>query len=276
MGSLRNPIGPLPSSIYWRRRAVALAILLGLVLLVVWALTMGGGGGDKKAGNGPDGGGPPTTITPGPTSSGPAISSRPGGRDDEEDAGGGSGGSGGSGGATGGEDGEGSVGGSGKSGGGEGGGGWTGGTGSGGGTGGDGVPVGSDLADCEDGVTVSLSSEKNRYAPGERVTFTLTLKNSGKKACKVDFGRTASVLSISDSDDDTFWASDHCPPSRSAVYAQVPAKGKTTRTLTWNRGPSKARCATPSGGKAKAGTYLAEVTVKGLSSAQTSFVLTKD
>ncbi|MEK8172011.1 hypothetical protein NKH77_29825 [Streptomyces sp. M19] len=56
MGSLRNPIGPLPSSIYWRRRAVALALLVLTVLLVVWVFAMGdsGGGGEddaKKPGN---------------------------------------------------------------------------------------------------------------------------------------------------------------------------------------------------------------------------------
>ncbi|MGW5690790.1 hypothetical protein ACWEWX_07435, partial [Streptomyces asiaticus] len=80
MGSLRNPIGPLPSSIYWRRRAVALALLIAIILVVIWAFGWGGsGGGGSDEGKG-GGGGPAGTITPGPSSSGPVNSERPGGR----------------------------------------------------------------------------------------------------------------------------------------------------------------------------------------------------
>ncbi|MDX2691779.1 hypothetical protein PV395_41390, partial [Streptomyces scabiei] len=72
MGSLRNPIGPLPSTIYWRRRAVLLTVVGLLAILVVWIVT-GGGGGGNNAGE-PDGKNPVTSITPGPSDSGPAIS----------------------------------------------------------------------------------------------------------------------------------------------------------------------------------------------------------
>ena len=44
MGSLRNPVGPLPSTIYWRRRAVLLSVLGLLALLTVWVVGTGGGG----------------------------------------------------------------------------------------------------------------------------------------------------------------------------------------------------------------------------------------
>ncbi|MDX3053366.1 hypothetical protein PV378_43970, partial [Streptomyces scabiei] len=65
MGSLRNPIGPLPSTIYWRRRAVLLTVVGLLAILVVWIVT-GGGGGGNNAGE-PDGKNPVTSITPGPS-----------------------------------------------------------------------------------------------------------------------------------------------------------------------------------------------------------------
>src|SRR5690606_7271596 len=35
-GSLRNPVGPLPSPIYWRRRAVLLSVLALSALLITW------------------------------------------------------------------------------------------------------------------------------------------------------------------------------------------------------------------------------------------------
>lgn len=45
-----HPVGPLPASVYWRRRAVAFAAVVGLLLLF-WAVLPGGGdgGGDRAA-----------------------------------------------------------------------------------------------------------------------------------------------------------------------------------------------------------------------------------
>ncbi|MEC4016858.1 hypothetical protein [Streptomyces sp. H27-D2] len=280
MGSLRNPIGPLPSSIYWRRRAVALSLFTLLALLILWAVTMGGGGGGD--GKGHDGKGPAPSITPGPSSSGPAISERPGGRDDS----GGGDGTGGDGGASGSGAGSGSGGGSGGagdggSGGGSGSGGSGGGSGGSGGSGGgngDTVPAGSSLPDCASGdVRLKLRSVENSYEPGQKPKFELTVKNSGPSACKVDFGRTAAVLTITNTkDDDKIWASDDCPANKRAALRQVSAKSESTQTVEWDRRPSAADCATPSGGSAKAGTYLVEVKIAGLATAQVSFVLTKD
>ncbi|MYV52932.1 hypothetical protein GT042_10540, partial [Streptomyces sp. SID3212] len=90
MGSLRNPVGPLPSPIYWRRRAVAATLIALLALLVVWIVTSGEDGG-KKNDDRSDGANPATSITPGPSGSGPAISEQPGGRDESGGTGGGGG-----------------------------------------------------------------------------------------------------------------------------------------------------------------------------------------
>ena len=45
---MRNPVGPLPSSIYWRRRAVAGLLVALLAVLIAWAVTSGGGGGGGR------------------------------------------------------------------------------------------------------------------------------------------------------------------------------------------------------------------------------------
>ncbi|MEU7484904.1 hypothetical protein [Streptomyces sp. NPDC042319] len=275
MGSLRNPIGPLPSSIYWRRRAVALAILALLVLMVVWAVSMSNTSGDGGSNNKGSAGGPATSITPGPNATDSGISQKPGGRDEAGDGGDGDAdaGSGGAG-----------SGGSGGSGGGTGGGtpiGEGGGTGSGAGAGSGGgvlVPGGSALADCQgSGVELKLHSVKNSYGPDTRPKFEVTVKNTSDSDCKVDLGRKSAVLTISHTDsDDHLYASDDCPPSTGAAPLKIPAGATITRTVEWDRKPTAPQCATPAGKSAKAGTYLAEIAVKGLASDSTSFVLAKD
>ncbi|MCB5911455.1 hypothetical protein [Streptomyces pinistramenti] len=267
MGSLRNPIGPLPSSIYWRRRAVALGIFALLALLVVWLLNLGGDSGrtgTESKGHG--GSGPATSITPGPSSTGPAISQKPGGRD-ESGSGEGDGDGTGSGGGSGG--------GSGAAGAGSGG---SGGAPIGTGTGGGAVAAGGSLANCGDGSTeLALHSVKDSYRPGEKPKFELTVKNSAGADCKVDLGGKAAVLTITDTaGDDPVWASDDCPAGSAAALVKIPAHGSLQRTVEWDRRASAPKCATPSAAAVPAGKYLIEAEVPGLSAARTSFVLAKD
>ncbi|WP_069873515.1 hypothetical protein [Streptomyces malaysiensis] len=288
MGSLRNPIGPLPSSIYWRRRAVALALFIAIVLVVIWAFGWGGsGGGGSDEGKGSGGGGPASTITPGPSSSGPVNSERPGGRDESDNGGSGSGGSGGSGSDDGGDGGKDTGGGSG-SGGAGGAGGSSGGAGgsSGGGIGtgtGRGLPAGSSLPDCRSGDaeltvrSVKDSKVKNTWAPGEKPTFEIVVKNTKSSSCKVDFGRTAASLTITDAENTHVWASGDCPEGSASALIEVAGSGQAKRTVEWDRKRSAEHCATPSGSaSAKSGTYLVEAKVDGLGTAKVSFVLEKD
>ncbi|MBC2875646.1 hypothetical protein K7I03_14230 [Streptomyces mobaraensis] len=295
MGSLRNPIGPLPSSIYWRRRGVALAVLGLLALLVVWLLTLGGEDGSSDGKNGASKGGGDSggaTITPGPTPSGPHYSQRPGGRDESNGAGG-TGSGGGSGGS--GQDQGGSVGGLGTVGGGSGGGaggtggGSGGGAGSAGGAGGSGGTGGgsgagpaagvlgagdakvlsknASVPDCTSGsFQVTVRSVKGSYGPGERPKFEIVLKNTGSGACKVDIGSPTAVLKITDpAGTQHVWASDDCPRGRGEVLVEVPGSGETKRTLEWDRKRSAPQCAAPSAGAvAAAGTYRVEVKVGGV------------
>ncbi|WP_353943202.1 hypothetical protein ABII15_17160 [Streptomyces sp. HUAS MG91] len=274
MGSLRNPIGPLPSSIYWRRRAVLASLVALLALLAVWIVSPGGGGGNNGAG-GANGKHPTQSITPGPSGSGPAISQHPGGRDSS--GGSGSGGDAGSGSGDGSGDGSGAgsdgSGGSDDSAGGDG-------AGSGGGTAsGDQVPAGSKLPDCTaGGVTLSVRSLHNSYAPGEKPRIELAAKNSTDTACKVDLGPRTAVVTITKADGDKeFWSSKDCPAGNAAgLLLRVPAGGKVTHTLTWDRHRSAPQCATPPPGTATPGTYLVEAKAPQLTGTQTSFVLKAD
>ncbi|AQW52452.1 hypothetical protein ACIQPP_43780 [Streptomyces violaceusniger] len=285
MGSLRNPIGPLPSSIYWRRRIVGLALFVVIVLLVIWAFGWGGsGGGGSDEGKGSGGGGPASTITPGPSSSGPVNSERPGGRDESDNGGSGSGDSGGSGGGS--DDGGTDAGGGGGGGSGSGGAGGSSGGGAGGGIGtgtGPGLPAGSSLPDCRPGDaeltvrSVKDSKLKNTWAPGEKPTFEIVVKNTKSNSCKIDFGRAAASLTITDAKNAHVWASGDCPEGSATALVEVKGSGQTKRTVEWDRKRSAEHCATPSGSaSAKPGTYLVEVKVDGLGTAKVSFVLEKD
>jgi hypothetical protein len=266
VGSLRNPVGPLPSSIYWRRRVVLLSVVALLALLITWIVTSGGGGGRKHDGAA-NGKNPAHTITPGPSGSGPAYSQHPGGRDESSGGSGGSG-SGGAGGTSGSGDGSGSDGGSGS-----------GATAGGGNVGaGDVLPASSTLPDCTAGaVSLSLRSLHNSYSPDQTPTFELTAKNGSSADCKADLGPKSAVLTVTPADGgDTFWSSADCPQGAGSLVFRVPAGQSITYTVKWDRRPSAAHCATPSGGSAKPGTYLLEAKAPGFAKLQASFVLSAD
>lgn len=308
MPSLRHPVGPLPSSIYWRRRVVVLSAFLAIVALVVWLVRDAGGGGgkDHRAAHRP---GPAQSITPGSSPTGPAITSRPGGSSDGGAPGGGTGGgvvggagSGGSGASSGG-----AVTGTGDGGAVSGGGGGqvslstmggtgtgtTGGTATGGaagsgsaGSGSDGVaraiPVNTTevmgLRPCPSpAVSLDLQAVRNAYQPGERPAFTLTVRNTGGTPCRVDLGRTSSVITITQGADDRVWSSGDCPADRTAQWAGLGAGRSLTETFVWDRVRSRPQCATPVGGAPGDGTYLVRATLatddQGPVDARTSFRL---
>ncbi|MFH9180147.1 hypothetical protein [Streptomyces albogriseolus] len=293
MGSLRNPVGPLPSSIYWRRRAVLLSVLALLALLITWVVVSADGNGNGSD-NGANGKNPAPSITPGPSGSGPAISQAPGGRDEtggggSEGSGDGSGGSSGAGSdsddeggdgdpadsaGAGGADGAGGAGAGGSAGGGS-----EGGTSAGVGAG-DALPAGSGsgLPNCSaSAVRFSLRSERNTYGPADTPTFLLTARNTSGADCRIDLGPERTVLTVSQAtDDDTFWASDDCPKGARSLAFRVPAGESITYTVTWDRKPSAAECATPKAGAAKPGTYLVEAKAPGFEKVRTSFVLKAD
>ncbi|CAL9491907.1 hypothetical protein SUDANB37_03280 [Streptomyces sp. enrichment culture] len=286
VGSLRNPVGPLPSSIYWRRRAVFATVVALLAALIVWFVSSGEDG-SRTGTDGANAGSPAPSITPGPSPSGSAISTQPGGRDEagaSESPGapagtGGSGtagsgtGSGAGGSGTGGEAGSGTGGGAGPGAG----------TGA-GGAGGSGtgsaqqVPADSPLPDCAPGaLQLTLSSTKVSYAPGEKPRFRLTARNGSGAGCKTDLGPATAVLTISDEGGDEIWSSKDCPKGPGSVYVAVPGGGTATYVIEWDRRHSAPRCVTPPVGTAGPGTYLAEATVPGVKGVlRSSITLAKD
>ncbi|QGV79248.1 hypothetical protein [Streptomyces ficellus] len=280
MGSLRNPVGPLPSSIYWRRRAVAASLVALLALLIVWFVSSGDDRGDQ-GGDRSDGAAPATTITPGPSSPGPAISEQPGGRDESAagtgDDGGKNGdtsspGAGGTDGGTGGGTGSGTDAGTGGDGGGTGSVSGQGGTGS-----GQQVPANSPLPNCAPGtLQLTLRSAKVSYAPGEKPRFELVARNTSATTCKADLGPTTAVLTVKDDEADQVWSSKDCPRGTGTLLLRVPARGSVTHAVEWDRRPSEPRCATPSAPAAGPGTYLVEAAVPGAKVMPASFTLTKD
>lgn len=273
---MRNPVGPLPSSIYWRRRAVAGLLVALLAVLIAWGVTSGGGGGSRS--DGKSGGSDPVeSITPGPSGSGPAISQQPGGRD-ESGENGGSGGSGGSDGGAGGSSGGAGEGASSD-------GASTGGAGTadsgagGGGTAGQQVPAGSPLPECKpSAVRLSLRT-KVSYGPDDKPKFELIAKNTSSAACKADLGPKSAVLTVTEAggeDDDPVWSSKDCPAAAGPLFLKVPAGATVIHTVDWNRTLSVPGCATPPAGKAGPGTYLLEAKAPGAPVQRASFVLAKD
>ncbi|QOV42222.1 hypothetical protein [Streptomyces chromofuscus] len=284
MGSLRNPVGPLPSSIYWRRRVVLLSVVALLALLVAWLVTSGGGGGRDNGAGGPDGKNPASSITPGPSGSGPAITEAPGGRDEsgDEESGGTGGGDGsqdGSGDGTGDGSGAGSGGAGGSDASGGAGGGGTDAGASGGGVGtGDTLPAGSPLPNCTaNAVTLTLRSARNAYSPDQTPAFRLTAKNTSNSDCKVDLGPKNAVLTVTQAaSDDSYWSSADCPKGAGSLLYRVPAGSSITYTVQWDRRPSAPECGTPPAGSAGPGTYLLEGRAAGFATLRTSFVLDAD
>jgi hypothetical protein len=294
VGSVRNPVGPLPSSIYWRRRAVGLSLLALAVVIVILVLNSGGGGGGNGSSGPSSSHTPVATITAGPAPSGTHISSQPGGRDtapsDTGTSTGGTGdgssgdtsGSAGTSGTTAGDDTSAgtssgtSTGTTSGSSSGDTSAGTSGSTGGSSTTGGE-LAVGSTLPDCDPGpVTLSLTSVQNSYSPGETPSFQLRATNSGDITCKVDFGPTKAVFTVTKAADTSHvWASDDCPTTGSYLM-QVPAHGSTTYTLRWNEKTSSPKCASPKGQQAAAGTYLVQAQMSGYGTKQVSFVLSAD
>ena len=289
---MRNPVGPLPSSIYWRRRVIGLCLFALAAAIVVWVLGSGGGGGDGRGSSAPAGSHTPeASITPGPTSSGPHISGRPGGRDSggatdggptagassagSSDGGADSGSSSGTtagdgttdGGATSGEGSDGTAGASGAT------------SGTSGGTSVPArhVPAGSSLPDCSAGsVTLALSSVQNSYSPGQDPEFQLLATNSGAVGCKLDVGPKSAVFTVTRAADSSHvWASDDCPATGSYLI-EVTAHATTSYTLRWNARTSSPQCAKPKGAQAAPGTYLVQEQVAGYRPKQLSFVLSQD
>ncbi|MEZ0068815.1 hypothetical protein ABIA32_004856 [Streptacidiphilus sp. MAP12-20] len=283
MPSLRNPVGPLPASIYWRRRLVVLAALASAATLVS-VLTFGGGGGKQPVAGGVNT--PVGSITPGPTGghgatgsndgtaggsgstpgTGSSASSAPTGSPSGAPVvtgPGGSGGSNGSAGSTGSTNSTGSTGSS------------SGGSGSGGSGNGSGGTLTANQAGtmnlpvCNSAdLDLSLTSTAQTYAASQFPAFHLGITNTGGGACRVDLGAKSAVLKVTSDTGAQVWSSGDCPKDASAQWYAVPAAGGggLNALFGWGRTTSKPGCTPGSGGSAAAaGTYVAHIAIGGVS-----------
>ncbi|MFD5463968.1 hypothetical protein ACFWIQ_14295 [Kitasatospora sp. NPDC127059] len=292
---MRQPVGPLPASIYWRRRVVVLVAVAAVVALIAWLMSDqgGDGGSPSKAAQAVPSQSqsqtPAQAITPGASPSGPAAHPAGGGGGGPVASGGGSevglsgGGTGGGTGGAGGSGGSGGAGGSGGTGGNPAPGGTGGSTGGSGGSGGGAPAVNTPevmaLPVCSSSqVALELAGSQNSYQPKDKPKLALTVKNSSGANCRVDLGRTASVITVSSgSNNDRVWSSGDCPPDKGNIWVQIPANSSQTETFTWDRSRSKPQCATADQAPPANGTYVVLAELTGLSgdkvSARTSIRL---
>lgn len=272
MPSLRNPVGPLPSSIYWRRRLVVLVVLAAVLVLILWLLLSGGGGGKHPGATGSASSTlPATSITPGGssdgsraggtsgTASGPASPSAGASASTPAGTNGGTVVAGGSGGGSG------SPGSSPSTGTG------TGGSGSGGTAGGAVTPPNAsgtmNLPACAAAdVELALTSAEQTYTSSQWPTFQLAISNTTGAACRVDLGAKSAVLTVADDGNSHVWSSGDCPKVTAAQWYAVPASGSPlTVQFVWPRTTSAAGCTPGGGGGAVgAGTYVARIGVNGV------------
>lgn len=252
MPSLRHPVGPLPASIYWRRRVVVLAGLLVAAGPMVWLVSAPGAvSGRPISQDRASQPGPARSIDPGATPTGPAINSRPGGPGPSGSP---------APGGTGTPGGEVSLS---PGGGGQGGGSPT--TDSGGNGAGSGgapavnTPAVMALQVCAASqVTLGLAGTQSSFGPNERPRLALTVRNSSGTNCRVDLGRTASTIVVTSTANERIWSSGDCPADRQSLWAQLGAGSGLTETFGWDRNRSQPNCATPDAGTAPAGNYLVQ------------------
>ncbi|WP_306203871.1 adhesin [Actinoplanes sp. RD1] len=218
-------VGPLPSAVYWRRRAVVLgAVLLGVIVLFV---SCGGNGDDDKRGSGASSQAPVAPSTSASPEDEPSFGDPPPGAGNPslpapEDLQ--------SGGATaGGADpsgGPGTVPGAST--------GTNGGTGTGTGTGSDtnvNVPVGSICTNAEMSVTPVPATTSLRS--GSPVDIQIKIKNVSTRQCSRDIGADLQELYI-ESGAEKIWSSDTCGTNSGTDLFTFVAGGEKQFQVRWN------------------------------------------
>ena len=266
MGSFFNPVGPLPGSVYWRRRIVVLGIPLFVIALVAYGCsgtsgtpsdTAAPGHGKPSAGSTASG-----VITPAPsqTASGPSGISFPGGGptgSGSGSAGGGSSGSAGSGSGTGSSSGSAS--------------------GSAGGTGSTGQAAVGAAAGCGLNLTLALDRTSSagpvQYPAGSYPTFKITAADNGSANCTLDASGKGLVVSVMPlGTTKSVWTSAVCS---GASDLRVLGPGDSQGfSVVWKRWESQGTtCPVSELPTVPQGTYTVNVEADGVTSSLVQFVL---
>jgi hypothetical protein len=268
VGSFRHPVGPLPGSVYWRRRVVLLGIPLFVIALVAYACT---GSSSPPTNTASPGSGrqspsasPTGVITPGPsqTASGPPGISYPGGPTTSSSAG--------SGGSSGGAGGAGSSGGAGA--------GSSGSAGSGsGGTSSSGQVASGAAAGCSLSLMLALdrtsSSGPVQYPAGTYPTFKITAADNGAENCTVDASGKGMVVSVMPlGTTSPVWTSATCSGA-SDLRVLGPGDSQSF-SVVWKRWETQGTtCPVSALPTVAQGTYTVNVEANGVTSSLVEFIL---
>ncbi|AUS78543.1 hypothetical protein C1701_09350 [Actinoalloteichus sp. AHMU CJ021] len=212
-----QPTGPLPPTVYWRRRLVALGGAILVVVLALWAVAAASGGEDtdraashEEAPVNPPGHPPPSPDAgPGPATSTP--SSRPAGSEDPaEDGAPGSARPGTSGAPA-----------------------------------SSSAPPGPPPVCPDEAISVRASSSGPEHRVGQRPVLSLLVTNEGTEPCARDVNRELRELTVTTADQRTvLWSSNHC---YSADQPEVPVLDpgeELNFEITWAGRTSEPGCPT--------------------------------
>ncbi|HET9170857.1 MAG TPA: hypothetical protein VFN97_15575 [Actinospica sp.] len=257
MGTFRNPVGPLPASVYWRRRLVLLGIPLFVIALVAYACTGTSGSPQNTAGPGAGhtaSSSPTGVITPGAseTASGPPGNSYPTGPSNSGSAGAGSGGTGSA-----------SAGASAGS--------------SAGASAGTTQVASGAAAGCALSLTIALdqtsSSGTVQYAAGTYPTFKITASDSGSANCTVDVSGKGLVVSVMPlGTTKPIWSSAVCS-SASDLRVLGPGDAQTY-PVVWKRWETQGTtCPVSKLPTVPQGTYTVNAEADGITTSAVEFIL---
>lgn len=261
MGTFRHPVGPLPSSVYWRRRLVVLGIPLFVIALVAYACTGTSGAPTGNTGaiggqGGPSSGASPTGVisaAPSQTASGPPGNQYPGGGPTNSGGAGGSGATGGAGGTA------------------------SSGTGAHGSSTAQAGLGGAGGAGCALSLSLALdrtsSSGPVQYPAGSYPTFKISASDSGSANCTVDVSGRGLVVSVMPLGTTTpVWTSSTC--SGAADLRVLGPGDDQTYPVTWKRWQGQAgTCPVSKLPTVSPGTYTVNAEADGVTTSQVEFIL---
>ncbi|MGW9024518.1 caspase, EACC1-associated type [Streptomyces sp. NPDC055722] len=124
------------------------------------------------------------------------------------------------------------------------------------------------------GLTLAVKSASDSYDKGESPEIVLTVRRdpADGPACRIDLGRTATILTMTDTNDKRLWSSADCPGTYTTPrWAKLADTTAVIVTFHWDRGLTRPHCASVTGA-AGPGTYLSEAALVGQTT-RTSFVL---
>jgi hypothetical protein len=127
------------------------------------------------------------------------------------------------------------------------------------------------------GLALAVKSESNSYDNGQNPQIMLTVHRDPATgpACRIDLGRTTTILTMTDTNVERLWSSGDCPGTYTTPrWAKLAGSTPVTVTFHWDRRLTRPHCATATGA-ARPGTYVSEAELAG-HTARTSFLLKAD